>query len=128
MKNEWNTLEDLTDEQVESLVLAQTGCIIYDTPDKAEYNFTTESSADGYDVWVIYDKKYNIYEGIGEGLFYQEGMEWTEKIKEFIKDGYSIYLADRSWFGADEFRELAEEEGYMDKANEEAFGVGNNAG
>jgi len=61
-----------------------------DTDWKGNYDmmFYTETTADGYEVWVATEDDKNPY--IGEDLYYYDS-DWLEKLPDAMTSGYNIY-------------------------------------
>lgn len=79
--------------------------------------FYTETTADGYEVWVATDDDRR--PSINDDIYYYES-DWLEKMQDYLTDGCSIYyqdFADTSY----EFQEIIENvyiEYYNDKKQE----------
>ena len=55
----------------------------------AEIFFYTETSKDGYDLFIASETDSNPY--IGQDVYYYES-DWFEKLADYIKDGCTIYI------------------------------------
>ena len=83
----------------------------------ADIMFYTETTADGYEVWIATDD--DRYPSINEDVYYYEN-DWLEKMADAMTDGMTIYFQELDQDNY-EFREVVYnvyEEYYNDKRQE----------
>ena len=88
-----------------------------DWPNRPDMMFYSESTADGYEVWIATDNEHN--PSVNEDIYYYDN-DWLEKMPDAMIDGASIYydqLDDENYA----FQEVIEEvydDYYNDKKQE----------
>tara|TARA_E500000318_G_scaffold104260_1_gene110045 strand:- start:992 stop:1453 length:462 start_codon:yes stop_codon:yes gene_type:complete len=84
------------------------------TPD---YMFYTETTADGYEVWIATDNDRN--PNVNEDIYYYDS-DWLEKMPDAMTDGCSIYYdqLDDEEYAFQEVIEEVYDEYYNDKKKE----------
>ena len=83
----------------------------------AEMMFYTETTSDGYEVWIATDD--DRHPSINEDVYYYES-DWLEKMEDAMTDGLTIYFQELN-DGNYEFQEVVHnvyEEYYNDKRQE----------
>ena len=85
--------------------------------DKCDAYFYTDTTADGYEIWIATEQEGNVC--INEDVYYYE-TEWFEKLADYLRDGCRVYIDSYSQeeYGFEEVIEALYEELYMDKYEE----------
>jgi len=85
--------------------------------DKCDAYFYTDTTADGYEIWIATEQEGNVC--INEDVYYYE-TEWFEKLADYLRDGCRVYVDSYSQdeYGFEEVIEALYEELYMDKYEE----------
>jgi len=85
--------------------------------DKCDAYFYTDTTADGYEIWIATEQEGNVC--INEDVYYYE-TEWFEKLADYLRDGCRVYVDSYSQdeYGFEEVIEALYEEWYMDKYEE----------
>lgn len=86
-------LDPPSEDRIREELLHELQITLVDCPSKADFSFEANTTADGYEIWIMYDNNNKRFFDIMENVFYyQDG--WTDKILETIKEetGSSIYI------------------------------------
>ena len=78
-----------TEEQLVKLQAEYDFNIVNEFGKYAQIFFYTETTADGYDLFIASETDRNPY--IGQDVYYYES-DWFEKLADYIKDGCTIYI------------------------------------
>ena len=80
--------------------------------DKCDAYFYTDTTADGYEIWIATEQEGNVC--INEDVYYYE-TEWFEKLADYLRDGCRVYVDSYSQdeYGFEEVIEALYEELYM---------------
>ena len=81
--------------------------------DKCDAYFYTDTTADGYEIWIATEQEGNVC--INEDVYYYE-TEWFEKLADYLRDGCRVYVDSYSQdeYGFEEVMEALYEEWYME--------------
>jgi len=82
--------------------------------DKCDAYFYTDTTADGYEVWIATEQEGNV--AVNEDLYYYES-DWFEKLADYLRGGCIVYIDTYSQqdVGFEEVIEALYEEWYIDK-------------
>jgi len=85
--------------------------------DKCDAYFYTDTTADGYEIWIATEQEGNVC--INEDVYYYE-TEWFEKLADYLRDGCRVYIDSYSQeeYGFEEVIEALYEELYMEAYEE----------
>ena len=100
-------------------------CSIITDWDKCDAYFYTDTTADGYEIWIATEQEGNVC--INEDVYYYE-TEWFEKLADYLRDGCRVYIDSYSQdeYGFEEVIEALYEEWYMEEYEEVEIALINN--
>ena len=85
--------------------------------DKCNAYFYTDTTADGYEIWIATEQEGNVC--INEDVYYYE-TEWFEKLADYLRDGCRVYVDsyNQDEYGFEEVIEALYEEWYIESYEE----------
>ena len=90
-----------------------------DWPNNPDMMFYTETTADGYEVWIATDNERN--PNVNEDIYYYDN-DWLEKMPDAMYDGATIYydqLNDEDYAFQEVIEEVRKDDVTEEVANEE---------
>ncbi len=80
--------------------------------DKCDAYFYTDTTADGYEIWIATEREDRIH--VNEDVYYYSN-QWFEKLADYLRDGCTVYIDSytQDEYGFEEVIEAMYEELYM---------------